>query len=120
MLYLSSRQGRRQQQQRNGEIEMKRIEILNSLGFNEITEQAIEALAKKTTKAAQSVIERAEESSHYMVFTDGERFTLVTTWTVTKEEQKQFAQILKQKYITAGTLADENGLWDEWRLNPIK
>jgi hypothetical protein len=102
---------------------MKRIELLNSLGFNEITEQAIEALAKKTTKAAQNVIERAEKSSeysHYMVFTDGERFTLVTTWTVTKEEQKQFAQVLKQTYITDGTLMDQNGLWQEWAKNPIR
>lgn len=94
--------------------QLKREHLIEELGFKKVTAEVIGELSKKTTKAAQSIIERMDDSNFYEVYVSESQVTINSTYLVTSIESKQIAKILKVDYIKVGTLMDDNGMWGRW------
>lgn len=97
-----------------------RLEMVKELGFNaDVTVAVFNEVGKKKTQANEKIINQRKGSAFYLVLASKDQFTIYSQWTVNKYEIEKFSKILGKKYITCGTLMDENNLWDVWRkLDP--
>ncbi len=85
----------------------------NGFTFNK-TEQVIEALESKTTKASQNTLRKMKETYKYTVVSNGVTFTVLSQYGVTKEEQKQIASVLKEEYKEDSQLMRDAGQWETY------
>jgi len=93
-----------------------RENLITGLGFEEVTQEVLEELESRTTKAAKAVVDKINQMDGYKVYlnSDLDIFTIYSPLLVTQEEIGQIKRILKQEYKKVGTIMDENGLWAEW------
>ena len=88
--------------------------LIEGLGFVNVTESTLVALAGKTTKSAQAVLTRIKESDVYEVYTNGANVTIDSEYVVTKQEKQLISKLLGCEFITVGTIMDNNNMWSQW------
>jgi hypothetical protein len=93
-----------------------RESLITGLGFAEVTQEVLNELESRTTKAAKAVVDKIKRMDGYKVYLsrDLNIFTVYSPRFVTQDEIGQIKQVLKRPYKKVGTIMDDNGLWSEW------
>lgn len=97
-----------------------RRDYLLSIGFTDVTSEVIEKLSAKQTKAIQRVMARINGSEFYAVYLDrkSNTMTIHSSYLAHTYEINPIQALFGASYKSAGSIADENGNWQEWRVAP--
>lgn len=96
-----------------------RVEVMEQLGYTMVDKASlIRRLEARGTKTAQDIIKRMQADDTYAVMVNRDYFTVLAYHLVTKDEQKQFQNLLGVPYKRDNTVAELAGKWDAYRTAP--